>query len=209
MEERLREAEQQKTSLRKQIDDFLNEEHTQTGQAAQVQQTPPSTTKPQTMHINFFQLQRALRDETDRHQSEVNALQKQITQLTNDIQSQSKLHSTLTSEINDLTESLRASKRNEQSLSNELTSLRQRMYSRDSDGEYARKLAAENAEFKNQIDELQHRLDGVGAQRDRLTKEVAGLQGQLNDTRMETLHFQDVEREFGSVRAERDDLRKS
>ena len=31
MEERLRDAEQQKTSLKKQIENFMNEEHTQNG----------------------------------------------------------------------------------------------------------------------------------------------------------------------------------
>ena len=70
------------------------------------------------------------------------------------------------------------------------------------DSEHLRKIQAENAEFKSQIATLQDRLDEVSAQRDRLTRDMAGLQDQLNDTHR-------IEREFGSVRAERDDLRKS
>jgi putative transposon-encoded protein len=36
MEERLKDAEQQKTSLKRQIENYMNEEHTQNGQSAQV-----------------------------------------------------------------------------------------------------------------------------------------------------------------------------
>ena len=65
-----------------------------------------------------------------------------------------------------------------------------------------RKLQSEHAEFIAQIAGLQGRLDAVSAQRDRLTSDMMGLQDQLNETKH-------TEKEFGSVKAERDDLRKS
>ena len=80
--------------------------------------------------------------------------------------------------------------------------MREKLFSGSRDSEHLRKLSAENSEFKQQISTLQARVDTLASQRDRLER-------QLNDTRAETHHFQGMEKEFGSLRAERDDLRKS
>lgn len=115
----------------------------------------------------------------------------------------------LETEVNALNEELRTAKRVEDSLNDEIQELRQKAFSGGRDSEYLRKMQSENSEFKHQIASLQSQLDSVSAQRDRLTREVNGLQGQLNETRAETLDLEALGKEFGSVRAERDDLRKS
>jgi chromosome segregation ATPase len=112
-------------------------------------------------------------------------------------------------EVNALNEELRTAKRVEDSLNDEIQELREKAFSGGRDSEYLRKMQSENSEFKQQIVALQSQVDSVSAQRDRLTREINGLQGQLNETRAETQHFEGLEKEFGSVRAERDDLRKS
>ena len=150
----------------------------------------------------LIQIQRALRDGTERHQSEVDSLQRHIAQLTNDVKEGRQLSNDLEIEINTLNEELRTAKRVEDSLNEELQGLRQKLSIGGRDSEHLRKIQAENTEFKLQIAELQDRLDVVSSQRDRLTRDMTGLQDQLNET-------QRLEREFGSVRAERDDLRKS
>src|SRR5277367_4640037 len=133
-------------------------------------------------------MQRALRNETERHQQEVNA--------------QTLSNEDLVTEINSLNEELRTAKRVEDSLNQEIQDLQQKVFSGGRDSEYLRKLQSENGEFRAQIVTLQGRLDAVSAQRDRLTRDVTGLQDQVNETKA-------IEKEFGSVRAERDDLRKS
>src|SRR5271170_1299576 len=147
-------------------------------------------------------MQRALRDETERHQQEVQSLQSRITSLTTDLKSQTLSNEDLVTEINNLNEELRTAKRVEASLNQEIQNLKQNLFSGGRDSEHLRKLQAENGEFGAQIATLQGRLDAVSAQRDRLTRDVTGLQDQVNETR-------GIEKEFGSVRAERDDLRKS
>src|SRR5277367_1583930 len=147
-------------------------------------------------------MQRALRDETERHQQEVNSLQIRITSLTSDLKSQTLSSEDLVTEINTLNEELRTAKRVEDSLNQEIQDLRQKVFSGGRDSEHLRKLQSENGEFRAQIAQLQGRLDTVSAQRDRLTRDVTGLQDQVNETKA-------IEKEFGSVRAERDDLRKS
>jgi predicted nucleic acid-binding Zn-ribbon protein len=179
MEERLQDAEQQKHSLKRQIENYMNEEHTQNGQNAQ--------------------MQRALREETERHQNEVTSLQKQIVQLTSDVKEHRNLTNELETEVNALNEDLRAAKRVEDSLNDEIQGLREKVYSGGRDSEHLRKIASENAEFKVQIAGLQDKLDVMSTQRDRLVRDLTGLQ---NQTIAET-------QEFGSIRAERDDLRKS
>jgi len=147
-------------------------------------------------------MQRALRDETERHQQEVNALETRITSLTTELKSQTLSNQDLVTEINSLNEELRTANRVQDSLNQEIQDLKQKVFSGGRDSEYLRKLQAENSEFRAQIATLQGRVDAVSAQRDRLTRDVTGLQDQVNDTKA-------IEKEFGSVRAERDDLRKS
>src|SRR5277367_834718 len=147
-------------------------------------------------------MQRALRNETERHQQEVNALEIRITSLTSELKSQTLSNEDLVTEINSLNEELRTAKRVEDSLNQEIQDLQQKVFSGGRDSEYLRKLQSENGEFRAQIVTLQGRLDAVSAQRDRLTRDVTGLQDQVNETKA-------IEKEFGSVRAERDDLRKS
>ena len=147
-------------------------------------------------------MQRALRDETERHQQEVNALETRITSLTSELKSQTLSNEDLVTEINSLNEELRTAKRVEDSLNQEIQDLKQKVFSGGRDSEYLRKLQSENGEFRAQIATLQGRVDAVSAQRDRLTRDVTGLQDQVNETKA-------IEKEFGSVRAERDDLRKS
>ena len=150
----------------------------------------------------LIQIQRALRDETERHQSEVNSLERHIAQLTNDVKQGRQLSHDLEIEINTLNEELRTAKRVEDSLNEELQELRLKISIGGRDSEHLRKIQAENSEFKSQLAALQDHLDAVSAQRDRLTRDMTGLHNQLNDT-------QRLEQEFGSVRAERDDLRMS
>ena len=147
-------------------------------------------------------MQRALHDETERHQQEVNTLETRITSLTSELKSQTLSNEDLVTEINSLNEELRTAKRVEDSLNQEIQDLQQKVFSGGRDSEYLRKLQSENGEFRAQIVTLQGRLDAVSAQRDRLTRDVTGLQDQVNETKA-------IEKEFGSVRAERDDLRKS
>lgn len=111
------------------------------------------------------------------------------------------MHEELETEINILNEELRNAKRAEDILNNDLQELRRRIASDGRDSEYLKKLQSENVEFKSQIAALQESLDSVSAQRDRLTRE-------LNDTHA-THQLENLEKEYGSVRAERDDLRKS
>src|SRR5438046_2838814 len=126
MEERLKDAEQQKVGLKKQIEAIMNEEHTASGEAARVFN----------LHRTFLiQIQRALREETERHQTEVNSLQRQIIQLTIDVKQGRELHENLETEINALNEELRTAKHVEDSLNDELQELRQKLHlgSRDSE----------------------------------------------------------------------------
>jgi predicted nucleic acid-binding Zn-ribbon protein len=80
--------------------------------------------------------------------------------------------------------------------------MREKVFSGGRDSEHLRKLSAENGEFKQQVATLQARVDTLASHRDRLER-------QLNETRADTQHFAGLEKEFGSIRAERDDLRKS
>ena len=72
-------------------------------------------------------MQRVLREETERHQTEVNSLQRQISQLTNDVKEGRQLTHDLETEVNTLNEELRTAKRVEDSLNGELQELRQRL----------------------------------------------------------------------------------
>jgi len=112
------------------------------------------------------------------------------------------LQTELETEITTLNEELRTAKRVEDSLNNEIQDMREKVFSGGRDSEHLRKLSAENGEFKQQIATLQARADTLASQRDRLER-------QLNETRAETQHYAGLEKEFGSIRAERDDLRKS
>lgn len=132
----------------------------------------------------------------------MDSLQKQINQLTSDFKEARSLQTELETEITTLNEELRSAKRVEDSLNNEIQDMREKVFSGGRDSEHLRKLSAENGEFKQQIATLQARVDTLASQRDRLER-------QLNDTRAETQHFAGLEREFGSIRAERDSLRKS
>jgi chromosome segregation ATPase len=149
-----------------------------------------------------LKIQQTLREETERHQTEVNSLRREITQLAADVKEVRKLNQELETDVNTLNEKLRTAKRVEDSLNEELQELHQKVFSGGRDSEHLKKVQSENAEFKAQILSLQQRLDSVSAQRDRFTREMTELQGQANET-------QRIEKEFGSVRAERDDLRKS
>ena len=101
-----------------------------------------------------------------------------------------------------LNEEIRTAKRTESSLNDEIQRLQQKAVSGGRDSELLRKLQAENAEFKQQISSLQTKLETVAAQKDRVMNDLAAIQSQLDHTRAETENF-------GSIRAERDDLRKS
>src|SRR5271155_4134937 len=138
-------------------------------------------------------MQRALHDETERHQQEVNTLETRITSLTSELKSQTLSNEDLVTEINSLNEELRTAKRVEDSLNQEIQDLKQKIFSGGRDSEHLRKLQAENSEFRAQIATLQGRVDAVSAQRDRLTRDVTGLQDQVNDTKA-------IEKEFGSLR---------
>ena len=187
MEIRLKDAEEQKVSLKKQIETFMNDEHTASGEAAK-------SIHPH--NYKLIEIQRSLREEIERHQNEVNSLQRQINQLTTDLKEGRQLTHDLETEITTLNEELRTAKRVEDSLNSELRELRQKLINGNRDSEYLRKLQSENSEFQLQITTVQNRLDDVSEQRDRLTKEMSALQDQLNSTER-------IEAEFGSVRAEK------
>src|SRR5437667_10389005 len=127
-------------------------------------------------HIFLIQIQHTLREETERNQTEVNSLQRQIAQLTTDVKQDRELHENLETEINALNEELRTAKRVEDSLNDELQDLRQKVHLRSRDSEDLKKIQLENTEFKKQIAALQDRLDEVSAQRDGLTREMTELQ---------------------------------
>ena len=87
--------------------------------------------------------------------------------------------------------------------------MRDRVANGSRDSEYLRKLQSENGEFKVQIATLQGSLDAVSAQRDRLAAQVLDLQAKFHNASAVTQKYDDLEKQFGSVRAERDDLRVS
>ena len=87
--------------------------------------------------------------------------------------------------------------------------MRDRVANGSRESEYLRKLQSENGEFKVQIATLQGSLDAVSAQRDRLAAQVLDLQAKFNNASAVTQKYDDLEKQFGSVRAERDDLRVS
>ena len=171
----------------------MNDEHTMQGENAKVYAPTISAQS---------KVQRALRDERDRHENEVSSLQKQINHLSDDVKESRKLTEDLEAEINTLNEELRATKRTEDCLNEEIVRLQQKAVTGGRDSEHLRKLQAENIEFRQQISTLQTKLDTVTAHKDRLSREMATLQAQLNITLAETENF-------GAIRSERDDLRKS
>jgi len=145
--------------------------------------------------VSNVQIQRALKEETERHRSEVDSLESQIERLTSDLKESRRQVADLEAAFAALNEDLRTAKRVEDSLNDEIQGLREKAFSGSRDAEYVRKLQAENAEFNREVASLQQRLDRVSAARDRLAVDVSG---QANETAR-------LEREIAPVRAERDE----
>jgi chromosome segregation ATPase len=158
LEDRCTAAESQKTTLKNQIDQLMAQDPTANGHTDRIQ--------------------RALRDETDRHRSEVEALQSQLDRLTADLRDSRTQTSDLESDLAALNEELRTARRVEDSLNQEIQSLREKTISGSRDAELLRKLQAENTEFRAEVSRLQDRLDKVSTTRDRLAGQVNGLESQ-------------------------------
>lgn len=173
LEQRYTAAESQKSTLKHQLDQLMQQDPTANGHTDRIQ--------------------RVLLEETDRHRSEVEALQSQLDRLTSDLRDSRTQTSDLESDLAALNEELRTARRVEDSLNQEIQSLREKTISGSRDGELLRKLQAENTEFRAEVSRLHDRLDKVSTTRDRLAGQVNGLESQ--NTEALHRHLSEAEKE--------------